>query len=231
MISFENVSFAYPGAENVLSNISFHIEKGERVALIGANGAGKSTIMKAALGLVFTEGTVTCGGIKMSRDSLAQIRKKLGYVLQDSDSQMFMPTVIDDMVFGPVNYGLSREDAERKAEEILERLGISYLKNRHNHKISGGEKRMAAIATILTMEPEALLMDEPSASLDPRNRRKLIEILNSLEDITLIMATHDLDLVRQTCSRVILINEGRLSADGLAGTILSDEALLLKNGL
>ncbi len=231
MITFEHVSFTYPGSQKTLEDLSFHIGKGEKTALIGANGAGKSTIMKSVLGLVFTDGLVKVGDYPVNKDNLAAVRKTAGYVLQDSDNQMFMPTVLEDMIFGPVNYGMSRADAERKADEILERLDISYLKNRHNHRISGGEKRMAAIATILMMEPEVLLMDEPSASLDPKNRRRLISILNSLEDITLVIATHDLELVRATCSRVLLINKGRLAADGPCDSILNDTALLEANDL
>lgn len=229
MIKFEHVSFAY-GDHKVLQDLSFHIEKGERVGLIGANGAGKSTLMKAALGLIPFEGKISVDGVEVCRENLPKIRKALGYVLQDSDNQMFMPTVLEDMIFGPMNYGLSREEAERIADKTLEELELQHLKTRHNHKMSGGEKRMAAIATILAMQPEAMLMDEPSTALDPQNRRKLINTLNSVP-VTKIIAAHDLDLVLETCDRVILLHHGRLGADGTTKEILTDEELLGNNHL
>ncbi len=230
MIIFDKVCYSYPDGTEVLREVSFHVEKGSSVGLIGANGAGKSTIIKAALGLIAARGEITAAGLKLTKENLPAIRKAVGYVLQDSDDQMFMPTVLDDMIFGPMNYGASRKEAEESAEAVLKELGIEELKNRYNHKISGGEKRMAAIATILAMKPEAMLLDEPSSSLDPYNRRKLIGILNSL-DVTKVIASHDLDLVLDTCDKVILINGGRVVADGDAGVILRDRELLEKNRL
>lgn len=230
MICFENVTYAYPGEKPVLKDLSFTISKGERVGIIGANGAGKSTVMKAALGLVNCEGKISIDGMEMCRRNLNAIRKCVGYVLQDSDNQMFMPTVFEDMIFGPMNYGMSREEAERSVDEILDELELGYLKHRQNHKISGGEKRMAAIATILAMKPEYMLMDEPSTALDPQNRRKLINTLNKLP-VTKIIATHDLDMVLETCDRVILLHHGRLAADGPADVLLRDKALMEGNHL
>lgn len=231
MISFDAVSFAYPNGAKVLDNITFTIKKGEHVGLIGANGAGKSTMMKSALGLLMPQGTIQIDGHTITKDSLPEIRKALGYVLQDSDNQMFMPKVIDDMIFGPMNYGLNREEALKKADEILEKLDLVHLKDRYNHKISGGEKRMAAIATILAMEPKAVLMDEPSASLDPYNRRNLIRTLNSLTDLTMVIASHDLDMILETCDRVLLLGNGRIQADGPAMEILTNQELLESNHL
>lgn len=229
MIEFKNVSFSY-GEHNVLNDVSFKIEQGEQVGLIGANGAGKSTIMKAALGLIACDGEITVDGMAMERSNLPAIRKELGYVLQDSDNQMFMPTVLEDMIFGPINYGMSREDAESIADATLRKLGLEHLKNRHNHKMSGGEKRMAAIATILAMQPKVMLMDEPSTALDPQNRRTLINTLNGLS-VTKIIASHDLDLVFETCDRVLLLNDGRIVADGAASDILRNKQLLENNHL
>ncbi len=230
MIRFIDVSYSYPGGRSVLKNISFSAAEGERIGLIGANGAGKSTLMKAALGLVEAEGIILIGGNAVKKDGLSKIRQLAGFVLQDPDDQMFMPRVIDDMVFGPVNYGMTRDDAEKEAEKILEELGISFLRDRYNHKISGGEKRMASIATVLMMDPKIIFMDEPSSSLDPRNRRMLINVLNRLEN-TLVIASHDLDMILQTCSRVILIDNGEIAADGNAFDILRDRALLEAHGL
>lgn len=230
MIRFQDVSFAYPGEKLILDELSFEINEGEQVALIGANGAGKSTILKSICGLLDAKGRITVDGIDVNRSNLSIVRKKVGFVLQDSDNQMFMPKVIDDVMFGLVNYGMKPEEARAKAEDTLISLGVDYLSERHNYKISAGEKRMAAIATVLAMEPKAILLDEPSAALDPSNRRKVINILNNLK-VTKIIATHDLDLVLETCDRAILINHGKIVADGDASEILNNKALLESNNL
>ena len=228
MLEFRNVSFSYEPGTPVLDNLSFHIRKGETVGLIGANGAGKSTIMKLMLGLLPAQGEILVDGMPVTKQNLPPIRQKIGFVLQDSDNQMFMPTVYEDMIFGPRNYGLSREEADARVDRVLRELGLENLKHRHNHKISGGEKRMAAIATILAMEPEMIVMDEPSTALDPVNRRRVISTINSRKETKLI-ASHDLDMILDTCQRVILLNHGRIVADGEAETILRDQALLEAN--
>ena len=227
MIEFRNVSFAY-GKTPVVEDLSFTIKKGETVGLIGANGAGKSTIMKLMLGLLPAQGEILVDGMPVTKQNLPPIRQKIGFVLQDSDNQMFMPTVYEDMIFGPRNYGLTREEADARVDRVLKELGLESLKHRHNHKISGGEKRMAAIATILAMEPEMIVMDEPSTALDPVNRRRVISTINSRKETKLI-ASHDLDMILDTCQRVILLNHGRIVADGEAETILRDQALLEAN--
>ena len=228
MISFENVSFSYENGTTVLNNVSFEIADGESVGLIGANGAGKSTLMKLLLGLLPFEGNIFVDGMRVEKKNLLQIRKKIGFVLQDSDNQMFMPTVFEDMMFGPRNYGMSREEAEKRVDAVLTRLGLNDLKYRYNHKISGGEKRMAAIATVLTMEPEIIVMDEPSIALDPVNRRAVINTVNSLP-MTKIIVSHDLDMILDTCRRVILLSHGGIAADGIAEEILRDKVLLEAN--
>ena len=229
MLVFDHVSVFYGGTQ-VLRELSFSIQDGEQAGLLGANGAGKSTLMKAALGLVPYTGSITVDNLPVTRENLPAVRRKLGYVLQDADNQMFMPTVLDDMLFGPMNYGLSRAEAERQADETLASLHMEHLKLRHNHKMSGGEKRMAAIATILAMQPKIMLMDEPSTALDPKNRRTLIRTLNALP-VTKIIATHDLDLVLETCDRVLLLHDGQIAADGPAWEILRDRALLERHSL
>ena len=228
MIEFQNVSFAYEKERPVLRDISFRIEDGEAVGLIGANGAGKSTVMKLLLGLLSGEGKILVDGTEVRRDTLGVIRRKLGFVLQNSDNQMFMPTVYEDMIFAPLNYMLSRAEADARVDAVLARLHLEDLKHRYNHKISGGEKRMAAIATILAMEPEAILMDEPSSALDPCNRRLVINTIRELSQTKLI-TSHDLDMILDTCERVILLSDGRIAADGPAETILRDRALLEAN--
>ena len=225
MIEFQHVSFAYEKGRSVIEDLSFRIGDGESVGLIGANGVGKSTVMKLMLGLLAGEGKILVDGSELNRANLSQIRRKLGFVLQNSDNQMFMPTVYEDMMFGPLNYMLSREEAERRVDAVLERLGLQALKHRHNHRISGGEKRMAAIATVLAMEPETILMDEPTSALDPYNRRIVINTIRELGQTKLI-SSHDLDMILDTCDRVILLSEGRIAADGPAERVLRDRALL-----
>ena len=230
MIEFKNVSFSYEPGKEVIRNLSFRLEDGESVGLIGANGAGKSTVMKLLLGLVSGEGEITVGGLRLEKESLAEIRRKIGFVLQNSDNQMFMPTVYDDMMFAPLNYGMTKEEAERKIDGILARLELTPLRNRYNHKLSGGEKKMAAIAAVLAMEPEAVLMDEPTSGLDPYNRRLIIRTVRGMRETKLI-ASHDLDMILDCCSRVILLSEGRIAADGRAEDVLRDKALLEANHL
>ena len=228
MIEFQNVSFSYDAGHPVVEDLSFSIGKGETVGLIGANGAGKSTMMKLLLGLLKGKGQITVDGLPMSKQNLSKIRQKIGFVLQDSDNQMFMPTVYEDMIFGPRNYGLSKAEAENRVDRVLKDLGLQELKHRYNHKISGGEKRMAAIATILAMEPDMILMDEPTTALDPVNRRTVIQTINALPQTKLI-ASHDLDMILDTCDRVILLSHGKIVADGATETILQDKALLEAN--
>ena len=226
MIIFENVSFSYERSKPVITDLSFRIEDGEAVGLIGANGAGKSTVMKLLLGLLPAEGRITVDEHEVNKQNLSAVRRKLGFVLQNSDNQMFMPTVYEDMMFAPLNYMVSREEAERRVDAVLERLGLQDLKYRHNHKLSGGEKRMAAIATVLAME--VILMDEPTSALDPYNRRIVINTIRELNQ-TRIITSHDLDMIFDTCDRVILLSEGRIAADGPADVILRDRALLEAN--
>ncbi len=228
MIEFKNVNFSYENGIQILKDINFKIEEGETIGLIGCNGAGKSTLMKVLLGLLPHEGTITVGDLELNKKNLEEVRRKLGFVLQDSDNQMFMPTVYEDMMFGPLNYGHSKEEAEARVDQVLEELNLTYLKHKYNHKISGGEKRMAAIATILTMRPKVMLMDEPSTALDPENRRRVINAINKL-DITKVIASHDLDMILDTCERVILMHDGEIIADGPVEEILTDRELLETN--
>ena len=228
MIEFRNVSFSYDRQQPVVEGLSFSIRKGESVGIIGANGAGKSTIMKLLLGLLSGDGQILVDGLDLNKKNLAAVRQKIGFVLQDSDNQMFMPTVYEDMCFGPLNYGLSREETDARVDAVLKSLGIEKLKHSYNHKISGGEKRMAAIATILAMEPEAILMDEPSTALDPVNRRTVINTIRRLKQTKLI-ASHDLDMILDTCQRVILLSGGKIVADGPVEEILYNRELLEGN--
>ncbi|NLT40301.1 MAG: ABC transporter ATP-binding protein [Clostridiales bacterium] len=228
MIRFEHVSCEYEKGQTVLNDLSFEIQDGESVGLIGANGAGKSTLMKVLLGLLPYSGRILVDDLEVNKANLKEIRRKMGFVLQNSDNQMFMPTVFEDIMFAPLNYGMTREEAEKRTEDTLNELGLSNLKHRHNHKISGGEKKMAAIATVLAMDPGTLLMDEPTSALDPYNRRIVINTINKLNK-TKIIASHDLDMILDTCRRVILLSNGSIAADDGAENVLTDQILLEKN--
>ncbi len=230
-LSLDQVSFSYNGTNKILDSISFSISEGETIGVIGANGAGKTTLLKLLVGLLLPDsGTVSVSGTVLSKDSLTEIRKKIGYVFQDSDSQLFMPTAYEDIAFGPRNYGYSEDEVRLRTEKAMELTHSSYLRDRQIHKMSGGEKKLVSIATILSLDPEIIIMDEPSNALDPQNRRNLIRVLNDLP-CTKLIAAHDLDLVWDTCSRVILLAHGRIAAEGNTKELLTNEELLDRNGL
>ena len=211
--------------------MSFSVREGERVAVVGANGAGKSTLLLALVGILNRSGgSVSIGGVPVERARLPEIREKAGLVFQNPDDQLFMPRVCDDVAFGPRNYGATEEEAGRAAESVLRELGIEHLKDRMSHRLSGGEKRMVAIASVLSMHPSVLLLDEPTSFLDPRARRGMIRELARLPHTQLI-ATHDLDMALELCGRVLILKEGRLCADGPAKKLLSDQKLLTDCGL
>ena len=176
------------------------------------------------------EGILEVAGHPVTRKNLGHIREHIGYVFQDSDSQLFLSTVEEDVAFGPQNYGFSEEEVDRRVNEALEKVHITDLRKKSNYKLSGGEKKLAAIATILSMEPDIIIMDEPSIALDPRNRRNLIGILGEIKALKII-TSHDLDFILDTCERVLLLDEGRIIADGPAGEILRDKELLEGHGL
>ena len=202
-----------------------------RTALIGANGAGKSTLFLALTGIIDkSEGIVIIDNITLEKRALAQIRQKTGLIFQNPDDQLFMPTVQEDVAFGPRNLRLAEDSVEGLVNDSLARLDITRLKNRFTHRLSGGEKRLVALAGVLAMSPTVMLMDEPSSFLDPGARRNLINILNQL-DQTIIIATHDLDFALLTCNTVVLLKEGRVFTEGKAREVLLNEKTLKKCGL
>ena len=231
IVQAQNLSFRYEGSppgEEVLSRLSFAIARGERVGLVGCNGVGKSTLLKILVGILpMQDGALTVGGLEPTRKNLPEIRKKVGYIFQDSDSQLFMPTVRADVAFAVQNYGYPPDEVEARTRRALVQVQMEAYADRPVYRLSGGQKKLASIAGILTLDPELILMDEPSAALDPRNRRKLIQILNALPCAKLI-ASHDLDFIYDTCDRVLLLYQGQLAADGNARGILRDKALLEK---
>ena len=230
-IDVNHLGFSYEKEQPVLKNISFHASGSEAIGIIGANGAGKSTLLKLLVGLElgFT-GSINVEGLNVEQKNLAAIREKTGYVFQDSENQLFMSTAFEDVAFGPRNYGLPESEVEKRAVEALAAVGAAQLRDKQIFKMSGGEKKIVAIATALAMSPDILLMDEPTASLDPRNRRKLINLFNSFHYLKLV-TTHDLDFILDTCSRVILLADGCLAADGAAAEILADKELLERYNL
>ena len=230
-IEIKQLSFAYTESIKVLLDISFSIGKKESVGLIGANGVGKSTTLKLMAGLLSGySGKLVMHQMEMDKKHLAEIRKKTGYVFQDSDSQLFLSTVYEDVAFAPRNYGYAEEVVEERVIKALQMVGIEAIKDRQIYRLSGGQKKLASIATILSVEPEAILLDEPSVGLDPRNRKNLIQVLNQIETLKVI-ASHDLDLIWDTCERTILLSKGRIIKDGRTEEILMDEELLKENGL
>lgn len=230
-IDVKQVSFAYEKNKNILTDISFSAKAGDSIGIIGANGVGKSTLLKLLVGLLLGfSGEIEVDGISVKKENLTEVRAKLGYVFQDSDSQLFMSTAYEDIAFAPRNYGFSEAEVKKRVEEAMRLTGTTYLRNKQIYKMSGGEKKLVSIATILSMMPEMILMDEPTTALDPRNRRNLIHLLNSFDQIKII-ASHDLDFVLDTCKRTILMAEGRIICEGPTEEILRNKELLEAHGL
>jgi hypothetical protein len=231
IISVSDLSFGYDSKRKVLENINFQLKKGESVGLVGANGVGKSTLLRILVGLnTGFQGDVMVNNIPLEKKNLKTIRKNVGYVFQDADSQLFMSTVFDDVAFAPRNYGMSETEVNEKTMEALKVVHIEQLKDKQIYKLSGGEKKLASIATILSTEPDVILMDEPSVALDPKNRRNLINILNRLNQAKII-ASHDLNMIMDTCERTILLSDGKIIKDGNTKEILLDKELMEESGL
>ncbi len=231
IVEVKDLDYSYPDEQPALQGVSFRITHGESVGVIGANGAGKSTLLLHLTGLLFpVSGTVRVGDYPVTKETLPQIRHSVGMIFQDPDDQLFMPTVFDDVAFGPLNQRLSVEEVKQRVNQALETVGALHLKDRPPYKLSGGEKRAVAIATVLAMSPDILVMDEPSTGLDPLARRRLITLLSQFEH-TKIIATHDLDLVLDLCRRVIILSAGKVIADGPTLDIFKNEDLLAKANL
>jgi cobalt/nickel transport system ATP-binding protein len=230
-IEVAELGFAYPEGPPVLDGVSFRITHGESVAVVGANGAGKSTLLMHLNGVLTPiRGTVRIGDAPVNKATLPDIRKTVGMVFQDPDDQLFMPTVYEDVAFGPINLGLPPEDVDARVRDALTHVAALELADRPPYRLSGGEKRAVAIATVLAMYPSILVMDEPSSSLDPRARRRVIELLRSFSH-TKIIATHDLDLAADVCERTIVMSAGAIVADGPTLDIFRDAELLERSGL
>lgn len=229
-IEVNQLSFSYPDGHSALRDVSLVIAPGEKVALVGPNGAGKSTLMLHLNGILHGHGSVRVAGLDVRDGNLGRVRAAVGLVFQNPDDQLFSPTVFDDVAFGPIYQGLKEAEVRRRVSEALDAVTMGDYAARVSHHLSVGEKKRIAIATVLSMHPEVLVLDEPSAGLDPRARRGLIHLLHELPQ-TILASTHDLLLVRELFPRMIIMDHGQIVADGLTGEILNNGELLEAHGL
>ena len=226
IVEVQELKFSYPDKTPALKGISFRIEHGESVAIVGANGAGKSTLLLHLNGyLTPVSGKVRIGDYPLTKETVQEVRRTVGMVFQDPDDQLFMSTVFDDVAFGPLNLGLPTEEVNDRVQNALETVEVFHLKDRPSYRLSAGQKRRVAIASVLSMSPDILVMDEPSAGLDPKARKKLIGLLKSFKH-SKIIATHDLDMVLDLCERTIVIHDGLIKADGPTQETFQNDILL-----
>lgn len=230
IIDITNLSYRYPDGTQALTDITLKVMPGEKIALVGPNGAGKSTLLLHLNGILSGEGKVLIDQMSVIRKNLGVIRSVVGMVFQNPDDQLFSPTVFEDVAYGPVHQGFGRAVVQAKVEQALNTVQMSGLAARNPTHLSGGEKKRVAIATVLSMQPRLLVLDEPSAGLDPRARRELIALLQQLP-LTMLIATHDLNLAQQLTSRTLLLARGTVVKDGETARILNDTPLLLENGM
>lgn len=226
MMNLEHIKLVYPDGTCAIEDFSLTLQEGESVALVGANGAGKTSLLLSMVGILpLAAGSIQVDNLILSRKNINEIRRRVGLVFQNPDDQLFMPVIREDIAFGPRNFGHSPEEINRIVAQTLETLNISHLAEKSPTKMSGGEKRMAAIATVLAMEPKIMLFDEPTAFLDPKARRQLIDVLNRLPHTKLI-ATHDLPFACEACQRVLILKNGTIAADGDPEQLLYDPILM-----
>lgn len=230
-IRFTDVHYKYPSGYEALKGVTFNITHGEKVAMLGLNGAGKSTLIQLTDGLILpSSGEINIGDVPVSKKTLQNIRRAVGLIFQNPDDQLFMPTVEDDVAFGPRNMGLPENEVERRVVRALTAVGSLELRKRSEFQLSGGQKRSVAIATVLSMEPDILVMDEPTSNLDITARRKVKEIIKGFSH-TVLLATHDFDLAEEVCPRMLLMSDGKIIADGKTGEIIRNTELLASAGL
>jgi cobalt/nickel transport system ATP-binding protein len=230
VIEIKNLSFNYPDGHQGLKNADLNVYPGENMAVIGPNGAGKSTLLLHFNGILRGNSTVKICGLAVEEKNLKEIRKKVGLIFQNPEDQLFSLNVFDDVAFGPINMGYSELEVKQRVTQALEWVGMAGYEQRSPHHLSIGEKKRIAIATVLSLNPEILVIDEPTSNLDPRSKWSLIELLKQLP-MTKIIATHDLELVRALCGRTVVMDEGKIVADGNTGDILDDVTLLKTHGL
>ncbi len=229
-IEIDNLSFTYPDGHSALRRVSLHIQPCEKVALVGPNGAGKSTLILHLNGILTGQGSLCIAGLPVSKENIAKIRSRVGLVFQNPDDQLFSPTVYEDVAFGPLHQGLPLEEMRLRVKEALAVVNMSDYVQRVSHHLSAGEKKRIAIATVLSMKPEILVLDEPTAGLDPRARRSLIRLLDELP-MTMLVSSHDMHMVQEIFPRMIIMDDGQVVADGPTDQLMQDEALLNAHGL
>lgn len=229
-VEIENFSYHYPDGTCALGEINLTIEHGQRVALIGPNGAGKSTLLLAMAGFAKGKGKIIIDGLEIEKKNLKKIRRTIGSCLENPDDQLFMPTLFDDVAFGPLNMGLDADEIKIRVNDVLEKVGLAEMADKAPHHLSAGQKRAAAIATILSMSPQIITLDEPDGSLDPANRNNLIKLLAGLSQC-LIIATCNMQFAASVCQRAVLIDSGKIIADGSVEEIITDEKLMQSHGL
>lgn len=228
LLNLNTITFSYTPGLTAINNLSFSVNKGETIGIVGANGAGKSTLLKLMVGLVFPEkGEISWEDMPLSKKNLKEMRKKVGLVFQNPEDQLFMPSVYQDIAFGPKNQKLDKDQIEKLVNYSLEALNIQHLKHRSSLKLSGGEKRLVATASVLSMNPELLILDEPTSNLDPKSRRTMINLMTQLPH-TKIITSHDLDMILETCQKVVILNAGKIVASGDTQLLLRDQTLLEK---
>jgi cobalt/nickel transport system ATP-binding protein len=230
-LEISELTFSYPDGRQVLNSVNLQINRGERVALLGPNGAGKTTLVMHLNGILLSDqGIVKVAGIKVDKENLFEVRKRVGLVFQDPDDQLFMTTVRDDVAFGPSNIGIQGEELNKVVDYALDQVKMKEFADRPPHHLSFGQRRRVAVATVLAMKPDILVLDEPSSNLDPASRRELAEILLNL-DVTIFMVTHDLPYALEICPRAAILNNGKIVADGNTRDLLGDEELMESNRL
>jgi cobalt/nickel transport system ATP-binding protein len=229
-IEIEKFSYEYPDGTIALSNITLQVEHGQRMALIGPNGAGKSTLLLAMAGFAKGTGKVLINGLQINNRNLRKIRTSLGSCLENPDDQLFMPTLFDDVAFGPLNMGLDAQQVKMRVADALQTVGLAKMADKAPHHLSAGQKRAAAVATILSMKPEIITLDEPDANLDPGNRNNLIKLLAGLSQ-TLVIATCNMNFASAVADRAVLLDNGCIVADGDAAEIMSDSKLMAEHSL
>ncbi|MBA2773045.1 MAG: ABC transporter ATP-binding protein [Nocardioidaceae bacterium] len=231
VLDVRSLAYAYPDGHQALYGVDLAVRRGERVALLGPNGAGKTTLVLHLNGILEAgHGSVQVSGMTVGKDTVAEVRRRVGLVFQDPDDQLFMPSVADDVAFGPANMGVKGPELAARVEHALEQVGMAEFANRPPHHLSYGQRRRVAVATVLAMQPEILVLDEPSSNLDPASRRELADILLALE-ITVLMVTHDLPYALELCPRSVVLSDGAIVADGDTRTVLSDEQLMTAHRL
>jgi cobalt/nickel transport system ATP-binding protein len=230
-LAVRELRFAYPDGKQVLDGVDLHVAPGERVALLGPNGAGKTTLLLHLIGILEPgAGSISVAGLALGTETVREIRRRVGMVFQDPDDQLFMPTVYEDVAFGPANFGVAGTELEERVHDALLAVGMEGSGSRAPHHLSGGERRRVALATVLACRPEILVLDEPSSNLDPAGRRELADVLKGL-DTTVLLVTHDLPYALELCGRAVVMNAGRIVADGPTAKVLADQQVMAANRL